>query len=237
MEVKLNFLMSGLDGSSAVHKHTNNMSSALNDCALRETCTRPPFFLALPFICDTYTSRLTHCAHAYPSPIWGDPYPPTCLLVLVWLTKAAGTLAALFTDRENGSFITDRNQHGHHIKYFLGAHVPDRSLQAQRELPPGLGQFSGAEIGSFIAEQPAPAPHLARPEGCAALHIVIVTVPLVSRSCEHFPDGFNLHLLHAQIELRSGLEDLGGKSGLEELAGSLQLPDLSVLETLDDPVH
>ena len=47
----------------------------------------------------------------------------------------------------------------------------------------------------FIAEQPAPAPHLAHPEGCAALRIVLVTVPRVSRSCENFPDGFDLHLL------------------------------------------
>ena len=50
-----------------------------------------------------------------------------------------------------------------------------------------------------IAEQPAPAPHLAHPEGCAALRIVLVTVPRVSRSCEHFPDGFDLHLLHHLI--------------------------------------
>ena len=46
-----------------------------------------------------------------------------------------------------------------------------------------------------IAEQPAPAPHLAHPEGCAALRIELVMVPRVSRSCEHFPDGFDLHLL------------------------------------------
>ena len=46
-----------------------------------------------------------------------------------------------------------------------------------------------------IAEQPAPAPHLARPEGRAALRIVLVTVPRVNRSCENFPDGFDLHLL------------------------------------------
>ena len=32
----------------------------------------------------------------------------------------------------------------------------------------------------FIAEQPAPAPHLAHPEGCAALLIVLVTVPRVN---------------------------------------------------------
>ena len=33
------------------------------------------------------------------------------------------------------------------------------------------------EIVYFIAEQPAPAPQLAHPEGCAALRIVLVTVP------------------------------------------------------------
>ena len=42
----------------------------------------------------------------------------------------------------------------------------------------------------FIAEQPAPAPHLAYPEGCAALRIVLFTVSCVSRSCENFPDGW-----------------------------------------------
>jgi len=41
-----------------------------------------------------------------------------------------------------------------------------------------------------IAEQPAPATHFAHPDGCAALRIVLVAVPRVSRSCEHFPDGF-----------------------------------------------
>ena len=43
-----------------------------------------------------------------------------------------------------------------------------------------------------IAEQPAPAPHLAHPEGCTVLRIVLVILPLVSRSDEHFPDGFDL---------------------------------------------
>ena len=46
-----------------------------------------------------------------------------------------------------------------------------------------------------IAEQPAPAPHLAHPEGCDALRIVLITLLRVSRSCELFPDGFDLHLL------------------------------------------
>ena len=36
---------------------------------------------------------------------------------------------------------------------------------------------------------------LPHPEGCAAPRIVLVTVPRVSRSCEHVPDGFDLHLL------------------------------------------
>ena len=55
------------------------------------------------------------------------------------------------------------------------------------ELPPG-------RIGIFVAEQPAQAPHLARLEGRAALRSVLVTVPHTSRSCEHFPDGFDFHL-------------------------------------------
>ena len=37
-----------------------------------------------------------------------------------------------------------------------------------------------------IAEHPATEPHLAHPEVCAALRIELVTVPRVSRSCEHF---------------------------------------------------
>ena len=50
-----------------------------------------------------------------------------------------------------------------------------------------------------ITEQPAPTPHLAHPEGCAAICIVPVTVPRHSRSCEHFPDGFDLHLLQGYL--------------------------------------
>ena len=47
----------------------------------------------------------------------------------------------------------------------------------------------------FVAEQPAPAPHLAHPEEWCDLGIVVVTLPRVSRSCEHLPDGFDLNLL------------------------------------------
>ena len=44
-----------------------------------------------------------------------------------------------------------------------------------------------------IAGQPAPALRLAHPEEYAALSIVLVIRPRVSRSCEHFPNGFDLH--------------------------------------------
>ena len=53
------------------------------------------------------------------------------------------------------------------------------------------------EIGILLPKKTVPAPHLAHPEGCAALRIVRVTVPCVSRSGEHFPDGFDLQLLRA----------------------------------------
>ena len=36
-----------------------------------------------------------------------------------------------------------------------------------------------------VAEQSAPAPHLAHPEGRVALRMELVTVPRASRSCEH----------------------------------------------------
>ena len=51
------------------------------------------------------------------------------------------------------------------------------------------------EICIFFVEQLATAPHLAHPEGCAALRIELVAVPCVSRSCESFPDAFDFHLL------------------------------------------
>ena len=42
--------------------------------------------------------------------------------------------------------------------------------------------------------QRAPLLNLAHRDGRAALRIVLVTAPCVSRSCENFPDGFNLRL-------------------------------------------
>ena len=60
-----------------------------------------------------------------------------------------------------------------------------------------------------ITEQ-ALAPHFAHLEECAALRIVLATVPYVSRSCEHFPDEFDLHLLqdlHHPEQLPSVLQN------------------------------
>ena len=57
-------------------------------------------------------------------------------------------------------------------------------------------RFSNLPLSRYcIAKQPAPAPHLAHPGGCAARRIALVTAPRVSHSYEHFPDGFDLHLL------------------------------------------
>ena len=41
-------------------------------------------------------------------------------------------------------------------------------------------------------------------EGCAALRVVLVTVPRASRSYENFPDGFDLHLLHTKWAVLCG---------------------------------
>ena len=45
-----------------------------------------------------------------------------------------------------------------------------------------------------VAEQPVPVTHLAHPKECAALRIVLTTVPRVRRACENSPRGFDLHL-------------------------------------------
>ena len=64
---------------------------------------------------------------------------------------------------------------------------------------PASPAASGKSDRYSIAEQPAPEPRLAHPEGCAAPRIVIVSVPCASRSCEQFPEGFDLHLLHRPV--------------------------------------
>ena len=69
------------------------------------------------------------------------------------------------------------------------------------------------EIGISLRKNQR-APHLAHLEGCAALRIVLVTMPHVSRSCEHSPDGFKLHPLHRHrqgwIEVGTGRRSGGG---------------------------
>ena len=80
-----------------------------------------------------------------------------------------------------------------------GLHAPDWSNPAALFSwtgkiclpPPPLLTPPSERDWYFIAEQPAPAPHRAHPEGCAALRIVLVNVPRFGRSCEH---GFDLHL-------------------------------------------
>ena len=56
---------------------------------------------------------------------------------------------------------------------------------------PEFSATCGSEVPQrdsyFIADQPDPAPHLAHPDGCAALRIMLVAVPRVSRSC-YTPD-------------------------------------------------
>ena len=56
--------------------------------------------------------------------------------------------------------------------------------------PPGGIPVTTVRDSYFIAEQPAPAPHLSHPQGCAALRIVLVTVLRVSHYCEIFPERY-----------------------------------------------
>jgi len=66
--------------------------------------------------------------------------------------------------------------------------IPSRSISPSRRSPLAIAALAARVPPAirerdryFIAEQPAPAPHLAHPEGCAALSIVLVTVPRSSR--------------------------------------------------------
>ena len=65
-----------------------------------------------------------------------------------------------------------------------------------------------------IAAQPAPAPHLAHPEGFAALHMVLITMPRVCRSCEHFPNGLDLEgkIRNAQDGIEAAEKKVVGSS-------------------------
>ena len=81
------------------------------------------------------------------------------------------------------------------------------------------GFGSGGRDWYLIAKQPAPAQHLAHPEGCAARRILLVTVPRVSRSCQHSPSGLDLHLLqsggaergHVHAAMRSSVQRVQGE--------------------------
>ena len=86
----------------------------------------------------------------------------------------------------------------------------------------------------FIAKQPAPAPHLhIQRDGRATLRIVIVTLPCVGRSCEHFSDGFHLHL--QQTRATRGLtpsQDLirwGARWALSSIDFSIDFSDLDIV--------
>ena len=63
-----------------------------------------------------------------------------------------------------------RHQHGH-------CEFPLVKARTAMPLPAQVCSLRTKLDWYFIAEQPAPAPHLAHPEGCAALRIALVTVP------------------------------------------------------------
>ena len=70
--------------------------------------------------------------------------------------------------------------------------------QVSKRAEPLKGPESGHDHHQWVRTlnpTPAPAPHLAHPEGYAALRFVLVTVLRVSRSCVHLQDEFDLHLL------------------------------------------
>ena len=90
----------------------------------------------------------------------------------------------------------------HSISLSLSA-LPQPSSLFRRQTERGIRDWY------FIAEKSAPAPHLAHLEGCAALRIVLVTVSRISRSCMHFPDGFDLHLLQGLVNNFVMLMDSG----------------------------
>jgi hypothetical protein len=90
----------------------------------------------------------------------------------------------------------------------------------------------------LIAEQPAPAPLPARPEGCAALRAVLDPVPRVSRSCAHFPDGFEA--TQTLVETRdSKSERVDLRRGLVKRCAGVRSSALcpSVPSSDSSPVH
>ena len=72
------------------------------------------------------------------------------------------------------------------------------------------------EIGILLPNHQRQHRTFAHPEGFAAQRIVLVTVPRVGRSCEHFPDGLDLHLLL-------------GAANVDDARGHQQLLALSIV--------
>ena len=96
-------------------------------------------------------------------------------------------------------------QEGERVAWETGGRRSERYSRTCGDGVQGLARgLVRTSVRDVIAEQPAPAPHLAHPEGCATLRIVLVPVPRVSRSCEHSLDGFDLHLLHWRESKASG---------------------------------
>ena len=81
----------------------------------------------------------------------------------------------------------------------------------------------------FTAEQPAPAPHLARPAGCAAPRIVLVTVPRGSRSIR--PDG--LQKCHAFLSrFRRLCRSVESFQPVQEVVPSVPVQEVGAISSL-----
>ena len=77
----------------------------------------------------------------------------------------------------------------------------------------------------------------------AALRIALVTVPRVSRSCEHPPDGFNLRVLKFRVQgwtevaVEDGVAGVDGERAPEVVLGQLVLLLLQVDRPQPIPVQ
>ena len=83
--------------------------------------------------------------------------------------------------------------------------VPLKPLSSGNKYFSFLSRHARKGVWYLITEQPAPSLHLAHAEGCAALRIVLVTVPRVRK---YFLDGLDLHLPPALESWGSGSTEL-----------------------------
>ena len=95
--------------------------------------------------------------------------------------------------------------------------------------------FPGSLVSTVLgwkgahAEQPAPAPHLARPAGCAAPRIVLVTVPRGSRSIR--PDG--LQKCHAFLSrFRRLCRSVESFQPVQEVVPSVPVQEVGAISSL-----